>query len=49
MTAFADSAALKDALRRHDYIADDEFAVVVHLATVLDRPLLLEEIGRAHV
>ncbi|WP_072814020.1 MadB family AAA-type ATPase [Rhodococcus zopfii] len=41
-TSFADSAELKDALRRHDYIADDEFAVVVHLATVLDRPLLLE-------
>lgn len=42
MTTFADGAELKDALRRHDYIADDEFAVVVHLATVLDRPLLLE-------
>ena len=25
-----------------DYIADDEFAVVVHLATALGRPLLLE-------
>lgn len=40
--SFADGAALKEALRDVDYIADDEFAVVVHLATVLERPLLLE-------
>lgn len=40
--SFADGAALKDALREVDYIADDEFAVVVHLSTVLERPLLLE-------
>ena len=42
MTPFASGAELKDALRRHDYIADDEFATVVHLATALERPLLLE-------
>jgi len=42
MTSFASGADLKDALRRHDYIADDEFATVVYLATALDRPLLLE-------
>ncbi|MFD6897572.1 AAA family ATPase [Rhodococcus sp. NPDC060086] len=42
MTSFATGAELKDALRRHDYIADDEFATVVHLATALERPLLLE-------
>lgn len=39
---FADGAELKEALREVDYIADDEFAVVVHLATALERPLLLE-------
>ncbi|NKY20121.1 MadB family AAA-type ATPase [Tsukamurella spumae] len=39
---FADGAALRDALRGSDYIADDDLATVVHLATVLDRPLLLE-------
>lgn len=39
---FADGAALRDALREGDYIADDDLATVVHLATVLDRPLLLE-------
>ncbi|WP_068268939.1 MadB family AAA-type ATPase [Aldersonia kunmingensis] len=33
---------LSDALREHDYIADDDLATVVHLATALDRPLLLE-------
>lgn len=42
MTSFASGPELADALRRHDYIADDEFAVVVHLATALQRPLLLE-------
>ncbi|MDF0530826.1 MoxR family ATPase [Tsukamurella sp. 8F] len=41
-TAFADGAELAAALRRHDYIADDDLATVVHLATMLDRPLLLE-------
>ncbi|BDH55338.1 hypothetical protein MTP03_02770 [Tsukamurella sp. PLM1] len=39
---FVDGAALRDALRESDYIADDDLATVVHLATVLDRPLLLE-------
>ncbi|NLV81364.1 MAG: MoxR family ATPase [Rhodococcus sp.] len=42
MTTFANGAELADALRRHDYIADDDFATVVHLATALERPLLLE-------
>ncbi|AWH00107.1 MadB family AAA-type ATPase [Rhodococcus ruber] len=42
MTSFTSGPELADALRRHDYIADDEFAVVVHLATALERPLLLE-------
>lgn len=42
MTAFSNGAELQSALRRHDYIADDEFATVVHLATALERPLLLE-------
>ncbi|MEE2033276.1 MadB family AAA-type ATPase, partial [Rhodococcus chondri] len=42
MTPFATGAALKEALHSHDYIADDEFATVVHLATALERPLLLE-------
>lgn len=40
--AFADGDSLRDALRENDYIADDDLATVVHLATVLDRPLLLE-------
>ncbi|MGB3482540.1 MAG: MoxR family ATPase [Mycobacterium sp.] len=39
---FADAAELSDALREHDYIADTDLATVVHLATALDRPLLLE-------
>ncbi|MGC0365332.1 MoxR-like ATPase [Rhodococcus sp. 27YEA15] len=39
---FSSGTDLKDALREQDYIADDEFAVVVHLATALGRPLLLE-------
>ncbi|HET8992564.1 MAG TPA: MoxR family ATPase [Rhodococcus sp. (in: high G+C Gram-positive bacteria)] len=42
MTTFSNGAELQDALRRHDYIADNEFATVVHLATALERPLLLE-------
>lgn len=33
---------LADALAGVDYVIDPEFAVVVHLATALDRPLLLE-------
>jgi len=41
-TEFAGAQQLADALRAHDYIADDDLATVVHLATALDRPLLLE-------
>ncbi|GAC70676.1 MadB family AAA-type ATPase [Gordonia soli] len=33
---------LADALREQGYLIDDDLAVVVHLATLLDRPLLLE-------
>jgi MoxR-like ATPase len=40
--SFSSGIEVKDALREQDYIADDEFAVVVHLATALGRPLLLE-------
>ncbi|MFI8568625.1 AAA family ATPase [Rhodococcus sp. NPDC078407] len=39
---FTDAADLQRALGEQDYIADDELATVVHLATALDRPLLLE-------
>lgn len=39
---FARPGELSDALRDNDYIADDDLATVVYLATVLDRPLLLE-------
>ena len=39
---FTSAAALSEALRQQDYIADDDLATVVYLATVLDRPLLLE-------
>ncbi|MGW4479925.1 MadB family AAA-type ATPase [Rhodococcus triatomae] len=39
---FGDGADLSAALRAVGYIADDTFSVVVHLATALDRPLLLE-------
>lgn len=39
---FSCPAELSDALRDNDYIADDDLATVVYLATVLDRPLLLE-------
>lgn len=39
---FADGPALRAALRDADYIADPDLATVVHLATVLGRPLLLE-------
>ncbi|MEE3848699.1 MoxR family ATPase [Gordonia sp. LSe1-13] len=33
---------LRDALSAQGYLIDDDLAVVVHLATILDRPLLLE-------
>lgn len=39
---FATAAQLADSLREQDYVVDDELATVVHLATALDRPLLLE-------
>ncbi|MFI7168964.1 MadB family AAA-type ATPase [Rhodococcoides fascians] len=39
---FTDAADLRRALAEQDYIADDDLATVVHLATALDRPLLLE-------
>ncbi len=39
---FATATELADSLRQQDYIADDDLATVVHLATALDRPLLLE-------
>ncbi|WP_032393372.1 MadB family AAA-type ATPase [Rhodococcoides fascians] len=39
---FNDAADLRRALAEQDYIADDDLATVVHLATALDRPLLLE-------
>ncbi|NMN98794.1 MadB family AAA-type ATPase [Antrihabitans stalactiti] len=39
---FSHAKELSDALREHNYIADDDLATVVHLATALDRPLLLE-------
>ena len=40
--SFDSAAELADALREQDYIADTDLATVVHLATALDRPLLLE-------
>ena len=39
---FTDGKDVAAALREYDYIADDDLATVVHLATALDRPLLLE-------
>ena len=39
---FTGGADVAAALREFDYIADDDLATVVHLATALDRPLLLE-------
>lgn len=39
---FGTATELADSLREQDYIADDDLATVVHLATALDRPLLLE-------
>lgn len=40
--AFSGADELLEALRELDYIADDDLATVVYLATALDRPLLLE-------
>ncbi|MGK2854215.1 MAG: MadB family AAA-type ATPase [Microbacteriaceae bacterium] len=39
---FDTATELADSLRDQDYIVDDDLATVVHLATALDRPLLLE-------
>ncbi|MGU3497708.1 AAA family ATPase [Mycobacterium sp. C31M] len=39
---FATATELADALRDQDYVVDEDLATVVHLATALDRPLLLE-------
>jgi MoxR-like ATPase len=39
---FGDAAEVAEALRDADYIASADLATVVHLATALDRPLLLE-------
>ena len=41
-TEFATATALSAALAEQGYLLPDDLAVVVHLATVLDRPLLLE-------
>jgi MoxR-like ATPase len=41
-TTFATATELADSLREQDYVVDDDLATVVHLATALDRPLLLE-------
>ncbi|MEH3130746.1 MAG: MoxR family ATPase [Mycolicibacterium neoaurum] len=40
--AFSGAVELAEALHRQDYVIDDDLATVVHLATALDRPLLLE-------
>jgi MoxR-like ATPase len=40
--AFESAEALTEALSGQDYVIDPGFAVVVHLATALERPLLLE-------
>ncbi|PYE12654.1 MoxR-like ATPase [Williamsia limnetica] len=40
--AFESPGALADALRGEGYVIDRDLSVVVHLATVLGRPLLLE-------
>ena len=42
LVSFDDGPDVQDALKRCGYIADDDLATVVHLATALDRPLLLE-------
>lgn len=39
---FSTATELADSLREQDYVVDDDLATVVHLATALDRPLLLE-------
>lgn len=41
-TTFGTAAQLAESLREQDYVVDDDLATVVHLATALDRPLLLE-------
>ncbi|WP_461665359.1 MadB family AAA-type ATPase [Gordonia sputi] len=41
-TRFDTVEELTDALAEQEYLIDDDLAVVVHLATLLDRPLLLE-------
>ncbi|MGB3301266.1 MAG: MoxR family ATPase [Gordonia sp. (in: high G+C Gram-positive bacteria)] len=40
--SFETASDLADALSGQDYLIDPDLAVVVHLATLLDRPLLLE-------
>ena len=40
--ALSTAAELADALAQQGYVIDDDLATVVHLATALDRPLLLE-------
>ncbi len=42
LVTYSSAGDLAAALREQDYIADDDLATVVHLATALDRPLLLE-------
>lgn len=42
VTTFDTVADLSAALSEQDYLIDDDLAVVVHLATLLERPLLLE-------
>lgn len=39
---FSTATELADSLRAQDYVVDEDLATVVHLATALDRPLLLE-------
>ncbi|KAA0020099.1 MadB family AAA-type ATPase [Antrihabitans cavernicola] len=41
-TNFESAQDLREALRAVEYIADDDLSTVVHLATALERPLLLE-------
>jgi hypothetical protein len=42
-----DEPALREALHRADYIADDGLATALWLAGELQRPLLIDEIDRA--
>lgn len=42
LTTFGTAEGLADSLSGQGYLIDTELAVVVHLATLLDRPLLLE-------